>query len=387
MPSHIDNIGIKKLFYDEQTNQALYTGRVFCFFIALFETIMIIYALLSFDFSHIESVVYLVSYIILAVSSYFVVLFCHFTNKGICTVKQHTIRFVMIAYFLIIGIWAVVIGILDERAGNTNIVFLTIMFGVSGSIVLPRITTILYNAAFFFIFFLMHIIFVEALTLPYTFNLLVFALFIVLTSLFSYTHKIESIINQKKLHDTIESNNDLVKRLSYVNKRLAYISETDALTGTKNRTTMFNAIQANIVKQSQLNENLSVAIVDIDDFKHINDTYEHRLGDRCLERIAGILMKYVDPSMVYRYGGEEFLLILPIPRNDALILLESIRKESESSDFGDENTGNISITLSIGCYSNHPTPSSNFETYISLADKALYEAKHNGKNQIFETKQ
>jgi diguanylate cyclase (GGDEF)-like protein len=122
-------------------------------------------------------------------------------------------------------------------------------------------------------------------------------------------------------------------------------------------------------------------MIDIDNFKTINDSYGHTAGDLALQQVAGILREAVRGSdTVFRYGGEEFLVILPeTDLEGATALGEKIRATASSSSFG-EGYHVFNLTLSAGASSLCNNESGN--DMIARADMALYHAKAGGRNRV-----
>ncbi|OGS24625.1 MAG: hypothetical protein A2297_05900 [Elusimicrobia bacterium RIFOXYB2_FULL_48_7] len=125
-------------------------------------------------------------------------------------------------------------------------------------------------------------------------------------------------------------------------------------------------------------------MIDIDDFKHYNDTNGHPEGDTCLALLSQILLKTVRPGdFVARYGGEEFCVVLPATNKDgAMIAAEKIRSAVEKSHFKNETAQPLKkVSVSIGV-ATYPTDGPESKTLIQSADKALYRAKNFGKNRV-----
>ncbi len=122
----------------------------------------------------------------------------------------------------------------------------------------------------------------------------------------------------------------------------------------------------------------SVILLDLDDFKRVNDTLGHLIGDEVLVKLAKILKTNIrDSDTVGRWGGEEFLVILPkADENEAAIVADKLRKTIEEADFGIGST----ITASMGVGSSDGDL--NLTVLLSYADKALYKAKKDGKNTV-----
>ena len=132
--------------------------------------------------------------------------------------------------------------------------------------------------------------------------------------------------------------------------------------------------------------NVSLIIVDIDFFKKVNDTYGHAAGDEVLRTVAGIIKQALRESDIpSRYGGEEFAVLLPFTHiEEAKIVGERLRKAVESAPIpinqDNENAMNINVTISMGLAEFNGTETG--EALFERADKALYEAKENGRNQV-----
>ncbi len=170
---------------------------------------------------------------------------------------------------------------------------------------------------------------------------------------------------------------DTLGELRKINADLRALSETDKLTGIYNRLKLDDVLEEEIGKAEISKKPLSVIMIDIDDFKLINDRYGHLVGDSVLTQAAYVLKKDLDVDQVIgRWGGEEFLIICPhtdIER--ATDLAFTLRKMIESIPFD----GKIRFTISLGISS--WIKGDTIETLIKKADQALYSAKNRGKNQ------
>jgi diguanylate cyclase (GGDEF)-like protein len=159
-------------------------------------------------------------------------------------------------------------------------------------------------------------------------------------------------------------------------------SNTDSLTGLWNHGYFQYLLQEEIEKSKATNNSLSLIMLDIDDFKIYNDSLGHQAGDQILKELATFLQNH-SRKMDYlcRYGGEEFTIILPqTDKNAALLIAERIRQDCEKHPFvHGEILPQKKFTVSIGL-SSFPQDCSSGSELISLSDKALYEAKHKGKN-------
>jgi len=165
-------------------------------------------------------------------------------------------------------------------------------------------------------------------------------------------------------------------------KKLFERAIKDPLTGLYNRYFLEEQGKVEIDRAKRYGYPISLIMFDLDDFKRVNDTYGHQEGDRVLVRFARILKSKVrSTDMPVRYGGEEFIVLLPnTTPSEALLVAERIRKlmESTSFRFGSEE---IRITVSAGIAS-CDSPDCSLDKLIYQADKAMYEAKRNGKNRV-----
>ena len=170
----------------------------------------------------------------------------------------------------------------------------------------------------------------------------------------------------------------------YANELLYRSSVTDDLTQIYSRGYFEARLELEINKIDQyMTGSLCLAMIDLDDFKKINDTYGHLAGDDALKLVAKILKDEVrDIDIVARYGGEEFTLILQeIEKHHAVVVLERIRKALESLSIPLPNSKTLNITASFGL-TKYPTDANDKRTLICNADKAMYQAKRNNKNQV-----
>ncbi|HCJ66895.1 MAG TPA: hypothetical protein DHV62_06100, partial [Elusimicrobia bacterium] len=156
----------------------------------------------------------------------------------------------------------------------------------------------------------------------------------------------------------------------------------DELTGAYNYRYFYPKLREEMRLASRYRQPLSLAIIDLDDFKRYNDTNGHLAGDSALKQITQILVNRLRKTdVVARYGGEEFAVILPVTnREGAKKILEDLRKEIENYPFsGQETSKNLTISAGISTY---PYDAREARELVEAADKGLYQAKNKGKNQI-----
>jgi diguanylate cyclase (GGDEF)-like protein len=159
-------------------------------------------------------------------------------------------------------------------------------------------------------------------------------------------------------------------------------STHDGLTGLSNRAYFSEAFEQQILLSKRHDTDLSVLFLDIDDFKNINDTYGHKSGDDVLTRVAEVIRLEARTSdVVSRYGGEEFVVLMPhTDFINAFVLAERIRAKVEREEIA-INGGLCRLTVSGGIAS-FPIHATTAEDLLHLADSALYRAKGAGKNNI-----
>jgi diguanylate cyclase (GGDEF)-like protein len=158
------------------------------------------------------------------------------------------------------------------------------------------------------------------------------------------------------------------------------VSHTDSLTYLPNRRQVINSLQKEVHRAERYKTSLSISMLDIDHFKRINDSYGHTVGDQVLYQLANLLREGVRESdMVGRYGGEEFLILLPntkLPKAAELAArLCKIIRETEIS-VGEKTA----LTVSIGV-AEYKHCEETWQKFLSRADMALYDAKNAGRDR------
>lgn len=167
-------------------------------------------------------------------------------------------------------------------------------------------------------------------------------------------------------------------------ERIHQLSRTDALTNLHNRRSILELLEQELTRLRRKPAPLSVVILDLDHFKKVNDTWGHPMGDRVLQIAARVLRESVrEGDHVGRYGGEEFMLILPDTRlADAMIVLERCRQQLIAAEVVTDDQDRLQITASFGLVCQDRTPLLASQQLIQHADEALYAAKANGRNRI-----
>ena len=185
-----------------------------------------------------------------------------------------------------------------------------------------------------------------------------------------------------KFYKTMISELVLLLKMRYLYSETEYLSVTDGLTGLYNRRHFEHNIEREFLRTKRYNGELSLALVDIDFFKKVNDNYGHQFGDYVLKKISDIISdSFRKTDMIYRYGGEELAIVLTeTPLENSIIPLERLKEKISEQSFsaGGED---IKITVSIGVSANCEDAKTQ-KDLIEFADKALYKAKENGRNQV-----
>jgi len=167
-------------------------------------------------------------------------------------------------------------------------------------------------------------------------------------------------------------------------QRIRHLSITDALTGVANRMHFNDKINQEWVRAVRDKLPLSILLLDIDDFKKINDTYGHLSGDKVLKTIAELVKAMLQRSMdlMARWGGEEFAVLLPnTDLEGAAYVAERIRATVEEQDYQlAENSPTVTVSIGLNCIVPHQE--STVFDFVSSADEALYKAKGEGKNRV-----
>ncbi|KGP72838.1 diguanylate cyclase [Pontibacillus yanchengensis] len=175
------------------------------------------------------------------------------------------------------------------------------------------------------------------------------------------------------------------KEITDMNHKLQKLSNLDGLTGIPNRRNLDYSLEKAWYDAINNQTTLSFILFDIDKFKTYNDTYGHHQGDACLKEVADIINNTVrEQDLFARYGGEEFAVILPeTNKEEASLLGEAIRKDifNESIPNIDSEVTPI-LTVSVGVTTIKPSYDSDHTMLIVNADKALYQAKEDGRNKV-----
>jgi two-component system, cell cycle response regulator len=162
-----------------------------------------------------------------------------------------------------------------------------------------------------------------------------------------------------------------------LNAEIARLAASDSLTGLANRRELGSALVREAARTVRTKEPLSLAVIDIDHFKHINDTFGHPVGDEVLREVAGAMARTVrDVDLVARYGGEEFAIVLPNCGSEgALAVVERVRAAVTSAATVTKVTVSAGIATSLG-------EGNDGDGLMAAADQALYASKRGGRDRV-----
>lgn len=165
--------------------------------------------------------------------------------------------------------------------------------------------------------------------------------------------------------------------------RMEHLAHHDHLTGTLNRTGFWPVAQSMLTQQAQRQQPIAVCMLDLDNFKRINDNHGHEAGDALLRAFSDTVRQHLRQGDLFaRLGGEEFALLLPATTSSqALEVVERLRDKVAALSVRDETQQEVSATVSIGIACQQ-RGAYNLDRLLSCADKALYQAKRNGRNRV-----
>ena len=188
--------------------------------------------------------------------------------------------------------------------------------------------------------------------------------------------------DEKALQDANEELSVRVREIEELQSELREQALRDPLTGLYNRRHLADAMERELARVKRERRSLSVIVLDIDRFKEINDNYGHQIGDQFLIEISNLIAGHARSSdIACRYGGEEFLLVMPgATLKTALKRAEQIRKQAEDIRIS-IGKKQLKVTLSLGV-ATYPKHGKGAEEIVVKADKAMYKAKRAGRNCV-----
>ncbi|MCI5157847.1 MAG: diguanylate cyclase [Candidatus Electrothrix sp. AUS1_2] len=194
---------------------------------------------------------------------------------------------------------------------------------------------------------------------------------------------IEIYLQKIKLKETIQELERTKELVLEQNRQLKRLSTHDDLTGLCNRRHLVVTLEQEFSLCLRYETELSLILLDLGHFKNVNDTFGHRFGDYVLKEFAALLKNSVRKAdLVFRFGGEEFIVLLPQTDVEGAVgTAEKIRHTCAEQMIDDGNYA-VKITVSMGVTSYKKSLHKNPSCMISVADKALYQAKERGRNRV-----
>ena len=180
----------------------------------------------------------------------------------------------------------------------------------------------------------------------------------------------------------VRLNAELEERVAYRTHQLRELASRDPLTGLHNRRYFSEVLQRCYAEAVRYRTDLSCIMIDLDDFKSANDAFGHQIGDQVLQLAAGTIVGQLRTADVAaRYGGDEFILLLPQTDGERAQVLGERFVERFNTELS-ERVPKSTVRMSMGIASLHNLELDNAEALIQAADHALYRAKSAGKNRI-----
>ena len=318
---------------------------------------------------------YVITYAVLSICI-FVFLPVHKRSKK--NWRMHT--GICIAFSIVLSLWVTSISYLDALGNGSIVIYCSVLPAMAAFLVIPpHVISIV---------FLFTCIMTDCLVLstPYgrenIFSVLINSVFICLLSVIyayrTYYTRMENTYNKVIIDDKN-------RQLEAVNRDLDLLSMTDALTALGNRRYLNEAVKLSLEKYGMYMGSLTVFLLDIDYFRQYNDRYGHQQGDACLQAVALILSSFAENNKfrAVRYGGDEFALVLTgLSADSSIEKAEQLRKSISAARISDSHVNDTSVTVSIGVSFHQSWQPDFWETAFSEADKALFKAKQNSRDQI-----
>lgn len=321
---------------------------------------------------------------------------------GICLVINNRIKndymndrknkFIIIFFTTFILYWSAAISVLDQLSyGQITVYIITIISIAVFAYLSPKVIFIIYTSCQ--LVFILVLPRFQASKVVVNGNLINSSVFVILSWVIArmlYKKRIEDFINKKTIEEKNEMMNIMNKKLQEANEKLKKLSITDSLSELNNRRRFNEVIASEWDRCRRCTSPLSIIFIDIDFFKAYNDKYGHQAGDKCIKQIAVVLKNFTRRSadFVARYGGEEFVVLLPhLSSEEAKYIAEDLRRKVEELKI-EHNDSTISkyVTISLGINTEIPSEDITIEEFIERADKALYAAKQNNRNQVVKYK-
>ena len=266
----------------------------------------------------------------------------------------------------VIALFAILSTYTRFSTGNTDIsLFLTMVFAMSITVISkPLVATLRYSGAYVILILLFH----------YNLDIYINPTIYINSTIFIILSIVCTRIIYIEQHRAFKEKKETMR----INTVLQKLSQTDQLTGLNNRREIDNALELSITEAQRNGTPLSVIIMDVDDFKVINDTHGHLVGDQVLISLTDLLLGYIrEQDIIGRWGGEEFVVICRATGiEEVKHVAERLRKAVSETCF--VNGIEFTVSMGIGCL----CEGQGSVDVLKTADQALYSAKSGGKNMV-----
>lgn len=370
----------KETFLAGQVEQNVFFSKYIVMLISIFEVVMIIYALVKGNLQYTYNKLYLAGYIFLFICSVTtcVIAWVHENKRPF---QPKVLEAINISYFIIIVAWSVLISVLDSHNHYQLLVYLTVVMGAASAVRL-RLGVSVTVQTISGIVMLLLLAFVAGcgFDVGQSINVFVFVAISIAITLAEHNRDLEVFRQNSVIEKSNEKLSVLNAELNAAYEQMKLLATQDPLTKLKNRTTLNKDLEDMLSECKKANSLMCCAILDIDNFKNVNDTYGHLTGDEGLRAIADVLRETLNGEHVYRFGGEEFVLIESgMDENEIYALLEQVRLRISEIEL---NQDTLKLTSSIGFFVQVVDENTTADLMLSSADRALYSAKRHGKNRV-----
>lgn len=378
-------------FEIELAKRNMIIARIMMTFIMIFEVYVIIYTIFKKkNIYTFPTNMYMILYISLLIATVIILVVVLKLNKNI-EKNAKKIRILSIVYSGFILIWGTGITVLDLKNPGQVIVYITVVIGITATIYIkPNVSIILLSINYILLLVLVmnqdkifpNYELIKRNSSGIYINITIFTIMGISTSIVRYINKYEDFKNRRIIISQNKKLNSMNNELNRVNAYLKSVTKTDCLSQLYNRLCLDETMPVQWKNCIENNASLVVLMIDIDNFKYINDSFGHDIGDKGIKLVSSIIKKYSEKFYLssFRYGGEEFLILMPnFNRIDAHEVANGIRTDICNSKI--EYT-DINLTISGGLYCGIPSMDVEHDEFIVKADQALYKAKEKGKNFI-----
>lgn len=382
---------LDKSFEIELAKRNMITAKIMMTFIAIFQVYDIIYTIFKKkNIYTFPNYIYMTLYISLLIATIGILYLVINLSKNIEKNANKILIFSTI-YSGLILLWGTGITVLGFTKSDEIIVYITIVIGIAAtSYMKPKISIILLSSnCIILLTLIMNISTIfpdyEILKIDHQglyINVVIFTIMGISASIMRYINKYEDFRHRHIIISQNKKLNEMNNELNRLNVYLKSISKTDCLSKLYNRWCLDETMQDQLQICIENNTNLAVLMIDIDDFKSLNDSFGHEIGDNGIKMVSSIIKKYSEEFSLssFRYGGEEFLILMPnFDERDAFRIANDIRMDISSAQIKDTN---INLTVSGGLHCCMPTTKEEYADFIVKSDRALYKAKDKGKNFI-----